>query len=240
LSNQPQGSWPGAEQQPGQYPTQPAYGAQDYGQQPQYGQQPYGTTPPQQPAYGQPAYGGYPAAPPPPQSNGLAVAALILGILPTGIIGLIVGIIALVRAGKTGVGKAMSWIGIILSVLWMVGGGVLVVTALSSDTVKNAVANADPRNDAGCKAAETNLPAKSQALQAAATDPAAAGTAIQGIIDELKADEAKTRVPAAKTAMENFRHDLESLKTGLATGNIDQSLLTKLETDGAAIDTACS
>ena len=234
MSNQPQGNWPGAQQQPGQYPTQPAYGAQEYGQQPQYG------TPPQQ-QYGQPAYGGgYPSAPPAPQSYPLAVVALILGILPTGLIGLIVGIIALIRAGKVGVGKAMSWIGIILSVLWMVGGIAITVAALSSDTVQTAIANANPRQDPGCVAAETNLPAKSDALQSGSTDPAAAATAIQGIIDELKADEAKTKVPAAKTAMENFRHDLESLQSGLATGNVDPNLVSKLTTDGAAIDAACS
>lgn len=66
-----------------QYPQGPApYGQQPYGQQPYaqqpyvqpYGQMPYGPAP-----YGQAPY-GHPYAPP-PRTNGLAIASLVLGIL---------------------------------------------------------------------------------------------------------------------------------------------------------------
>ena len=204
MSDQSQGSWP----QPN--PQIPPYESQ-------VPQQPYGT--PQQP---------YGAPPAPPASNGLSVAALILGILPTAIIGLIVGIIALVKAGKTGAGKAMAWIGIVLSILWTAGWIVFGVAAGH---------NVAQRLDPGCLSIEsqTALATKMQHD----TDPAEMQKDIQQLITELKADQAKTKSAKVRTALANFEKDFEDLQTAMQTGNVPPDLVGRLTTDGKAVDTAC-
>jgi hypothetical protein len=123
--------------QPPQYGAQPPqYGAQppQYGaapSAPQYGAQPpqYGAQPPQYGGYGAPApqygYGQYPAAQTMQAqgTDGLAIAALITGILAS-IVGVILGIIALVRIRKSHrKGKGMAIAGIVIGGLWTIGGG---------------------------------------------------------------------------------------------------------------------
>lgn len=86
----------------------------------------YGQTPPNPygyPPYGYPPYGyGYPQ--PPAGTNGLAIAALVLGIcgflLATPIIGLIFGIVSLSAVKKSGQkGKGLAISGIVLSSAWI-------------------------------------------------------------------------------------------------------------------------
>jgi hypothetical protein len=225
VSDQSQGSWPQqTPAQPGQVPQQQPYGAP--------AQQPYGA-PAQQP-YGAPAYGapaGY-TAPPAQPSNGLSIAALILGILPTGIIGLVVGIIAIVKA-KTGAGKAMAWIGTILSVLWIAGS--IALFASVGDDVKD---NVSRRIDPGCVAVESQ--ASDWQKMGTETDPAAIKADLQKIVDEVKADEAKTKKADVKAALEKFRGDIEELQSAINTGTAPAAdLITRMTTDGAAVDTAC-
>jgi ABC-type dipeptide/oligopeptide/nickel transport system permease component len=93
-----------------QYP--PNYG--------QYGPGPYG--------YGVNAYG------PPPGTNGMAIASLVLGICGffcvTPFIGLGLGIAALVQTSKTRqAGRGMAIAGIILSVAWILLAVLLIATA---------------------------------------------------------------------------------------------------------------
>lgn len=112
---------PGYQGQP--YPP-PSYGQQPYGQQP-YGQQPFA-----QPSYGQPPYapgypqpGGYPPAD--QDTNGLAIAALVTGIVSlvllfacgagaiTGIGAIVLGIVAinqLKTSPQNGKGMAIAGI----------------------------------------------------------------------------------------------------------------------------------
>ncbi len=212
MSDQSQGSWPQqTPAQPGQVPQQQPYGAP--------AQQPYGA-----PAYGAPA--GY-TAPPAQPSNGLSIAALILGILPTGIIGLVVGIIAVVKS-KTGAGKAMAWIGTVLSVLWTIGWIAFAVN------VGNHVSKA---LDPGCVAVESQ--ASEWQNIGGTSDPAALKADLQKIVDQVKADEAKTKRSEVKAALEKFRGDVEELQKGLDTGNISPDLVSRMTTDGNAVDTAC-
>jgi hypothetical protein len=181
--------------------------------------------------YQQPMY----APPAAPATNGLATAGLILGILPTGLIGLIFSILGLSRAGKVGVGKGKAMTGLILSILWMVGGVVGIVAIAGSDTVKHAVQAADP----GCVAFEgqTDLAAK---FGADASDPTKLAADIDAIVAELQADEGKTNNSAVKAAMVKFQGDLTELKTDLTTQTVPSAdLQTRLSTDGTAIDTAC-
>jgi Domain of unknown function (DUF4190) len=149
----------GPVQQPGHGSS--AYGQPRYGQppqtQPQYGQQPYAPAPYGQAPYGQAAYGqapygqaaygqvpqqggypapygppvGYPYAPP-PKTNGMAVASLVLGILWIywigSILALVFGYVAknqIRERGEQGAGLATAGI-----VLGWVGVGILGVVAI--------------------------------------------------------------------------------------------------------------
>ncbi|MCR6493056.1 DUF4190 domain-containing protein [Cellulomonas sp. P24] len=119
-------------------PTAASYGQQSYGAPAApYGQQAYG-----QQAYGQPAYGQQYAAPQytsypqsgtyapgaqwaqPQKTNGMAIAALVLGLAgivtagAAGILGLIFGIIGMRQISRTGdAGKGMAIAGIVLGSL---------------------------------------------------------------------------------------------------------------------------
>ena len=125
---------PGYGQQPPSYGQPSPQGEQapygqgpPSGQQPSYGQQPgYG----QAPGYGQPGYGYQPAT---RGGNGLAIAALVLGILALftfltivggiglGIIAVILGFIARSKAKQgTGGGKGLALAGIITGLLGIV------------------------------------------------------------------------------------------------------------------------
>lgn len=92
--------------------------------QPAYGQQPYG-----QPPYGQPGFGnyyspnsmgyGYQQA---PSTNGFAIAAIILGIIPilAGTLGIIFGFIARSQIKRTGQGgRGLALTGIIGGFCWL-------------------------------------------------------------------------------------------------------------------------
>lgn len=130
------------------YGSTPSYGqagsAPSYGQPPAYGQSGYDQQGyPQQPGAGQPGYpqagygmGGYSEPPPPAKSNGLAIAALVLGIiglvtcwvpflgLALGVLAVIFGILGLRRRP---VGKGMSIAGIVLGALAVIGGILILV-----------------------------------------------------------------------------------------------------------------
>lgn len=80
---------------------------------------------------------GYPATPP-PGGNGLAIAALVLGIValplslifvggPLAVVGLILGIVGVRKAGRVGRGKGMAVAGIVTSAVAIVVTGVLIV-----------------------------------------------------------------------------------------------------------------
>ncbi|MEU6580693.1 DUF4190 domain-containing protein [Nocardia sp. NPDC046763] len=127
------------DQQPQGLPGQP--GQPDYGQIPQPPQPEYGQP---QPGYAQPAYGlpgqwdysqggqpgyppgyqpmppGYPMAPPPPQgTNGLAIAALILGLLGACLLAVPFGIIALTQIKQRNQnGKGLAIGGLVASGVW--------------------------------------------------------------------------------------------------------------------------
>lgn len=108
---------------------QPQYGEPNYGQpqfgQPQYGQPQFGPPPPfGSPPPFAPAYSPYPV---PSNSNGLAVASLVTGILGficciPGLVGIGLGIAGLNEAKRTGVGRGMSIAGICCGAGWAVLG----------------------------------------------------------------------------------------------------------------------
>ena len=127
-------------------PALPPYSAPPYPGQPYPGQQwpapPYSQQPPN--AYGYPPYGyggypygGYPYGQPQPPTgtNGLAVAAFVLGIcgffVVTPIVGLIFGIVSLAAVRRTGQkGKRLAVSGIVLSSAWIAALGTLLTIAV--------------------------------------------------------------------------------------------------------------
>lgn len=117
----PQGPPPGP---PGGYGPPPGQPAPGYGAPPQPG---YGAAP----GYGpQPAYG----APPGGGSNGLAIGALVCGIIALisfwtifggivfGLIALILGIMGRKKANENGVGGGMAIAGLVMGILGLLGG----------------------------------------------------------------------------------------------------------------------
>lgn len=128
---------------PGEGSSQPGYGQQDqpgYGQgQPGYGQQGQSGYGQGQPGYGGAADPGY-GQPPRSAGKGLAIAALVCGILALltswtviggvvlGIAAVICGIVAMVKANKgTGGGKGMAVAGIVTGILGIIASIVFVV-----------------------------------------------------------------------------------------------------------------
>jgi hypothetical protein len=197
-------------------------------------QQPYGA--PQQ-GYGVPPQGqpyGYPA-PQPTGSNGFAVTSLIFGILPAPLFGIGFGIAGLVRAGKVGKGKAMSWVGIILSLLWTAV--IIAVIAAGVAFVGSKVAKA---MDPGCVSATTTVTTYSDKINADASDPAALKVDLKSATDELNQAAAKAGNADAKAAITALAGDYQSLYTSVNTGTAPSAGLTaKMDDDGKKLDTAC-
>ncbi|WP_188536964.1 DUF4190 domain-containing protein [Kocuria dechangensis] len=156
-----QGSYPPPSYDQGQY-GQGQYGQGQYGQgqygQGQYGQGQYGQDQYPQGQYGQGQYAqqGYPGqyqgqydmgqygGAPKPAGTGLGIAALVLGILSLltswllgfglipGLVGLVLGIVALRKLGRVpGASKAMPVVGIVLSVLGILASVLMFVLVAS-------------------------------------------------------------------------------------------------------------
>lgn len=124
----------------------PQYGPHpDYDQPPQ--QQPYGAQPGGYPGY--PGYSGGYGAPPAELPKGLAIAALIFGILALvlfwtafggiilGLVAIILGIVGMRKAKKgTGGGRGMAVTGLVLGILSLLGG---IITAVILAVLANQV-----------------------------------------------------------------------------------------------------
>ena len=152
----PQPPYPGVPYPPPPYAQAP-YGQAPYGQAP-YAQAPYGQAPYGQAPYGQPmppypqppvapgygAYpvyaGSYPYAMTPPRRNGLALAGMILGIVGlvgsiffvgaiVGVVGLILALVGFSAAKRTGTGRGFATAGIVTSVLAIIIGLIVLITA---------------------------------------------------------------------------------------------------------------
>ena len=127
----PPQAWPGYGQAPAGPYGYPPQGAPQYGS-PQYSAPQYGS-----PQFGYQPYGyGYGYPPQPPRgTNGMAIAALVLGIcgffFVTPILGLILGIAGLATVRRTGQkGKGLAVSGIALSSAWIALFAVLITVAV--------------------------------------------------------------------------------------------------------------
>jgi hypothetical protein len=165
------------------------------------------------------------------QSNGFAVAALILGILPTGVIGIIFGILGLVRAGKVGgKGRAMSWIGIVLSVLWIAGASTIVV--LAAATVSKS---ANP----GCVNAVA-VAGDPSVFANTGADPDAFKAQLTSTVAGLNTAAAQSTNAEATTAIKALARDYKALLDAVTNGQApSDSLSEQLAKDADAVNAAC-
>jgi hypothetical protein len=171
------------------------------------------------------------APPPVPQSNGFATAGLILGILPTGIIGLVFSILGLVRAPKVGgTGKTRSWVGLVLSVLWIIAGVAIGVSA-GTTAVKHTVT---------CNQAETRINTLGDKAQADANNPAAYKKDVQAIIDELNSSASKVSDKKSAADMKKTAADFQEVLNDINSSTQPPAdLLSRLSADASAVDADC-
>jgi hypothetical protein len=165
------------------------------------------------------------------RANGFAIASLIFGILPTVVLGIIFGIVGLVRAKTLGSGKVMSWIGIVLSVLWAVP--IAIVIGIGASHVSKAI-------DPGCTSARTTLTGMDTKIANDANNPTAFKDDLQTTITALKAAASKTKSDKARTAMTNTAADFQTLLDSLTSGTqLGADFQTKLQADADSVDTEC-
>lgn len=175
----------------------------------------------------EPMPGGAPAMPV-KRSNGFAVAGLILGILPTGLIGLIFSILGIVRATKVKRGMVMSIIGLVLSLVWMAGGFLTV--------------SKSPRFDPGCAAAtkvQDDYP--DSKLTADGQNPQVFTADLQDMIKRLNDGADVSRSSTIATALRNDANDLSELLKDLQQGQAPSAALqARANADDAALQDACN
>ena len=173
-----------------------------------------------------------PAAPvPAKRTNGFAVASLIFGIIGGIPLGIIFGIVGLVRAKTYRSGKAMSWIGIVLSVLWIIP--VAIVIGIGASHVSKAI-------DPGCTSARTTLTGMDEKIAKDANNADAFKADLQTTVSALKDAAAKTKSDKARTAMTNTAADFQALLDSLNSGTqLDAAFQTKLEADANSVDKEC-
>ncbi|GAA4983923.1 hypothetical protein [Kitasatospora paranensis] len=171
---------------------------------------------------------GYPAPVEPKRRNGFAVASLIFGLIGGMLFGLGFGIAGLVRAKKVGRGKVMSWIGIVLSILWIAPVAYVVPHLLKA-------------SDSGCVSAKQTIATYGEAkLNADQSDPTALKADFQALATQLADAAAKSGDATARAAIQRLAGDFQELNTALAAGQAPAADLEgRLTADGTKVDSAC-
>jgi hypothetical protein len=175
------------------------------------------------------------------ERNGFAVAGLVLSVLfdPL-LLGLIFSILGLVRSARVGVGKAMAWTGIAISVAWLAVTFVYVVPAVTAK-FSPGVARAEKQSDPGCQAVQALLTGplgskdltKDKDTQTLATD-------LQGVVTSLRQAAAKAQDATARAAITKLASDYSNLLNDVKSGKEAASTLQAAVTvDGNAVDEAC-
>jgi hypothetical protein len=179
-----------------------------------------------------PVPGGYapayptdqPPAAAPKQGNGLAVAALIFGIIGASILGLIFGILGLRKAKQTGTGKGMAATGLVLSILWLIAQIALIVAIAAGVGFL-----ASKQNDPGCVAYRAVV--ESPAI----ADPGSFGS----ISTQLRDAAAKSEDADAKAAIAALADDFDALLAAVESGNVPPNLEADLTAHEEAANSAC-
>jgi hypothetical protein len=170
-----------------------------------------------------------PAPVAPRGGNGFAVTSLITGIIGIWPLGLIFGFLGLRRAKKVAKGKVMSWIGIVLSVIY------LGVTVWIYPHVTKLL-------DPGCQSAITvqNDYPDSKVNKDASTNPAAFGADLQAEAKGLTDAANKSKISKASSTMRAEVADLGAMLASLQAGQAPSStVVAKANADQDAITKAC-
>ena len=161
--------------------------------------------------------------------NGFAVTSLITGIVGLWPLGLVFGILGLVRGKKVSKGKVMSWIGIILSVIWL---------GASAFLLPHITKALDP----GCRVAITthgNYP-DSKVNADAVSNPQAFGDDLQQEIAGFTDAANKAKNADAKAAMQAEVSDLTAILQAAAAGQPPaDSVVAKSNADETVLVKAC-
>jgi hypothetical protein len=163
--------------------------------------------------------------PPAPEqkTSGLAIAGFIFAfiIAPLGFI------LSLIAIAKTGAGKAkgrgLAIAGTIISVLGMIGWGLLIALVF-------AVADSKVL-DAGCTDGKDAIFKSSTSVDEAS---------VQATIDGLNAAAAASKHDDVKAANLALAADYKALLDGMKSGNVPDNLQKKLTDDAAAFDKLCT
>jgi hypothetical protein len=170
-----------------------------------------------------------PAPAAPQGGNGFAVTSLITGILGIWPLGLIFGFLGLSRAKKVSKGKVMSWIGIVLSVIY------IGATAYLYPHISKAL-------DPGCQAAikvHNNYP-DAKVTKDLTTNPTVGGADLQAEIVGFTQAAGKSKSATAKADMMAEVGDLTNTLQAFASQQQPSAeLVAKTNSDEDAIIKAC-
>lgn len=164
--------------------------------------------------------------------NGVATGALIAGVAGIAVLpGVVLGIVGLRRARVSGVGRVRSVLGILLSVAWAVGIGV-VLTAGS------------PGRDPGCSGfarAGARVSASALGLLSGSAHRGSVLAAVDRAIGELNSEAAVARSVGVRDALAATVNDLQvSLARVLAGGRVPASTGAALRQDLAVVRARCA
>jgi hypothetical protein len=124
----------------------------------------------------------------------------------------------------------MSWIGIILSVLWIAGASTAVVLVAST-----VAKSANP----GCVSAVV-VAGDSSAFDNASSDAGAFETQLKSTVSGLNAAAAESTNAEATTAIKALAKDYQDLLDSVNSGQgPDGTLIDRLTADASAVDRAC-
>ena len=173
----------------------------------------------------------YPTGAEAKQKNTFAVTGLIFGILPLPIVGAVLSVLGILRSRTAKVGFRMSVVGLVLSVLWAVGGGVTAIVAphvLKSNTHGcQIVANFDKQ-----------YPVSKLDTDRAAGAPYAAD--LQAYAAALNQAAGVSRHPEVKAAALTELSDIELLVQYVGQqAQPDAATIAKQKTDADVLRTAC-
>jgi hypothetical protein len=162
--------------------------------------------------------------------NWQARAALVTGILPLVVPGIVLGALGLRQARSTGAGRGASLLGIALSVVWAVVLGVLIFGSTGSS--------------AGC-----SVPSAVRSSYGQVVRDLSSGAPRSVLSGELSATASKANAAAAnaqqvplRSALLALASDLEVAQADLAgkSHDVSSSLLLRLRSDGTVLTNSCA
>jgi eukaryotic-like serine/threonine-protein kinase len=165
--------------------------------------------------------------------NGFATAALVFGILPVPPLGVIFGLVGLVRARRRrGVGRVRAILGIVFAVLWSIPIGNGLATGWS---------HLSHRLDPACIGVVVYTGQVEERVRGDGNDVHAIVVELTTAAAELRADAAKSTHPQTGADLRTAAGHIDALRRDIAGGRTPSSRLTaQLTADVKKIQTDCS